>query len=48
MPRRLLFCLFLALPLFAGDAPLWVLEDPRGDDYGDGTLLYPMNADFDR
>lgn len=48
MLRRFLFCLFLALPLFAGDTPLWVLEDPRGDDYGDGTLLYPMSADFDR
>lgn len=29
-------------------APLWTLDDPAGDDYGNGRLEYPMNADYVR
>jgi hypothetical protein len=31
----------------ASDA-LWTLTDPRGDDYGNGALLYPLSPDFER
>jgi hypothetical protein len=27
---------------------LWTLHDPAGDDYGNGSLVYPMNPDFQR
>ena len=27
---------------------LWTLSDPRGDDYGNGALAYPMNPDYER
>lgn len=27
---------------------LWTLSDPRGDDYGSGALVYPLNPDFER
>ena len=27
---------------------LWTLTDPRGDDYGSGPLVYPLNPDFQR
>jgi len=30
------------------DATLWTLHDPAGDDYGNGSLVYPMNPDFQR
>lgn len=30
------------------DAQLWSLDDPRGDDYGNGALLYPLNPDFEK
>jgi hypothetical protein len=29
-------------------APLFTLADPAGDDYGNGTLAYPMNPDFQK
>ena len=29
-----------------GAAPLFVLEDPRGDDHGDGQLRYPQREDM--
>lgn len=31
----------------ASDA-LWTLNDPRGDDYGSGPLVYPLSPDFER
>lgn len=47
MLKKMLICAaLLATPLFAKDAPLWTLTDPRGDDYGTGKLAYPMNPDF--
>jgi hypothetical protein len=30
----------------ATDGALWTLTDPRGDDYGTGKLVYPLNADY--
>lgn len=38
--------LFLALPAFAGKT-LFKLSDPRGDDHGDGNLVYPLNDELD-
>ncbi|MFL6199551.1 MAG: glucodextranase DOMON-like domain-containing protein [Thermoanaerobaculia bacterium] len=35
-----------ALPAFAGKA-IFSLSDPRGDDHGDGNLVYPLNDDLD-
>lgn len=29
-----------------GNTPLFTLEDPRGDDHGDGDLRYPLRADM--
>lgn len=47
MLKKLLIVAFLvAAPLLAKDKPLWVLSDPRGDDYGNGKLTYPMNPDY--
>lgn len=45
MFRSLLAAFLVATPLFAGDA-IFTLSDPRGDDYGTGTLKYPMSSDF--
>jgi hypothetical protein len=45
MFKTLLAAFLVATPLFAGDA-IFTLSDPRGDDYGTGTLKYPMSADF--
>ena len=44
----LLFSAFVvaALPAFAGKA-LFTLSDPRGDDHGDGNLVYPLNEELD-
>jgi C-terminal binding-module, SLH-like, of glucodextranase len=37
----------LALPAVAAEGqPIFTLSDPTGDDYGDGTLMYPMRADM--
>ncbi|HEX9986845.1 MAG TPA: glucodextranase DOMON-like domain-containing protein [Thermoanaerobaculia bacterium] len=47
MLKRLLFCALLAAPVHAADA-VFTLTDPRGDDYGNGKLQYPMNADYAR
>ncbi|WP_434384237.1 glucodextranase DOMON-like domain-containing protein [Melittangium boletus] len=49
--HRLLPLLSLAVLLSAcrgtrGDTPLFVLEDPRGDDHGDGQLRYPLRQDM--
>lgn len=30
----------------AAPEPIFVLEDPRGDDYGDGSLTYPLRDDL--
>ncbi|HSL83320.1 MAG TPA: glucodextranase DOMON-like domain-containing protein [Thermoanaerobaculia bacterium] len=36
-------------PAAAAEQPLlFQLDDPRGDDHGDGTLLYPANDDYVR
>jgi len=32
----------------SGRAPLWTLEDPAGDDHGDGDLLYPASGELAR
>lgn len=31
----------------SGDKPVFTLSDPRGDDYGDGSLIYPQRDDLD-
>ena len=36
----------MALPAFAGKT-IFSLSDPRGDDHGDGNLVYPLNEDLD-
>ena len=51
MLRRLSPLLLSVLLLCAcrgtrGAAPLFVLEDPRGDDHGDGQLRYPQREDM--
>ena len=33
---------WLVLPALAAEGPIFTLEDPRGDDHGDGRLLYPL------
>ena len=56
-PRRLVTVLaVLLLPLAAaalrpaaearGKSVIFKLEDPRGDDHGDGSLVYPLRDDF--
>lgn len=41
----LALALAVALPAFAGDS-IFRLTDPRGDDHGDGRLVYPHNDDY--
>lgn len=41
-----LILLLAALPGFAGKT-LFKLTDPRGDDHGDGNLIYPLNEELD-
>jgi hypothetical protein len=41
-----LILLVSALPAFAGKT-LFKLTDPRGDDHGDGNLVYPLNEELD-
>ncbi|HKV11561.1 MAG TPA: glucodextranase DOMON-like domain-containing protein [Thermoanaerobaculia bacterium] len=41
-----LVLLFLSLPALAGPV-LFTLTDPRGDDHGDGKLVYPLNDELD-
>lgn len=37
----------LALPALAAEGqPIFALADPKGDDYGDGTLQYPLRTDM--
>ena len=43
----ILSALLAATPMVPSDV-LWTLSDPRGDDYGNGKLAYPMNPDFER
>lgn len=38
--------LAFAVPAFAGKT-LFKLSDPRGDDHGDGNLVYPLNSELD-
>lgn len=42
----LLLAFVVTLPAFAGKA-IFSLSDPRGDDHGDGNLVYPLNDDLD-
>jgi hypothetical protein len=42
----LILVLFIAVPAFAGKT-LFKLTDPRGDDHGDGNLIYPLNEELD-
>jgi len=44
----ILLVALLAVPTLAGarTAKIFELSDPRGDDHGDGTLLYPFNDDY--
>ncbi len=50
--RSTLLALLLALALpaasWAGGDTLFKLSDPRGDDHGDGSLVYPLSSDFSR
>lgn len=50
MIKRLFLCVLIAgcASAPAVDDALWTLTDPRGDDYGSGSLVYPMNPDFQR
>ncbi|MGZ8796258.1 MAG: glucodextranase DOMON-like domain-containing protein [Thermoanaerobaculia bacterium] len=48
LKRFLLATLLIAATAAAKDTPLWTLTDPRGDDYGNGKLAYPMNEDFQK
>lgn len=41
-----LVLLIAAVPAFAGKT-LFKLTDPRGDDHGDGNLIYPLNEELD-
>lgn len=47
MKKAVVLLLFLAvsLPAFAGKA-IFSLSDPRGDDHGDGNLVYPLNEEL--
>ncbi len=36
----------LATPALAGKSQIFELVDPRGDDHGDGSLIYPLRTDF--
>jgi len=40
--------LLVTLPAFAGErsSKIFELTDPRGDDHGDGSLLYPLNDNY--
>jgi glycosidase len=42
-----LLCLTLA-PTAAAPQEIFRLQDPRGDDHGDGTLVYPLRPDLAR
>ncbi len=44
----MLTTLILATLLAVPSDVLFTLSDPRGDDYGNGKLAYPMNPDFER
>lgn len=50
-PRPLLAALAVAVQSLAGTsaaaAPLFVFEDPRGDDHGSGVLIYPNRDDLE-
>jgi hypothetical protein len=37
-----------ALPASGAGRTIFELEDPRGDDHGDGSLVYPLRSDFER
>lgn len=38
--------MFVVMNAAAGTQPLVTLSDPAGDDFGDGTLVYPQRSDF--
>jgi len=49
MRNLLIFCLLATACATTQPAtPLFTLTDPRGDDYGSGALVYPLNPDFER
>jgi hypothetical protein len=45
---KLVLAAMLVAPALAGarTATIFELSDPRGDDHGDGSLLYPFNDDY--
>lgn len=52
MRKLLLACLlpisFACATTAPSTTPLFTLTDPRGDDYGNGALVYPMSPDFQK
>jgi len=42
----ILLAVLLAPPVFGRGKPVFTLSDPRGDDHGDGNLVYPGNEDL--
>ncbi|HKI04567.1 MAG TPA: glucodextranase DOMON-like domain-containing protein [Thermoanaerobaculia bacterium] len=42
----LLLAALIAAPSFGRGKPIFTLTDPRGDDHGDGNLIYPGNEDL--
>src|ERR1041384_7977311 len=39
--------IFLSTFAIAGEKVIFTLKDDRGDDHGDGTLLYPVRDDLE-
>ena len=46
IPALVLVTLLASPALLASRDVLWTIQDPRGDDRGEGTLLYPLNRDM--
>jgi hypothetical protein len=42
----LLLALMIAAPVFGRSNEIFTLTDPRGDDHGDGNLIYPLDEDL--
>ncbi len=49
MQARILMLLLFLSPSIAGaaGAPIFTLQDARGDDHGDGSLVYPLRDDLE-
>ncbi len=43
----LVVVVILAVPFSAAAKEIFTLTDPRGDDHGDGNLIYPLDDDLD-